>query len=90
MTVRPELTHVRTRHYAPQTNGVVERFNESLKYEHLFRHDIAYRQDLVEHVDEYCSIYNRIRPHEAPGFITPLQSYLVSQLKPMFRPICPS
>ena len=32
---RVELEHVRTRHYAPETNGVVERFNQSLKYEHL-------------------------------------------------------
>lgn len=26
----PELRHVRTRHHAPETNGVVERFNRSL------------------------------------------------------------
>jgi transposase InsO family protein len=73
---RPELAHVRTRHYAPETNGVVERFNQSLKYEHLFRHDIADGQELVEHITEYCDIYNRIRPHEALGFISPLQKYL--------------
>jgi len=73
---RPELTHVRTRHYAPETNGVVERFNQSLKYEHLYRHDIADGQELVEHVAEYCDIYNRIRPHETLGFIPPLQTYL--------------
>jgi putative transposase len=73
---RPELAHVRTRHYSPQTNGVVERFNQSLKYEHLFRHEIANGQDLVEHIDEYCRIYNLIRPHEALGFITPMENYL--------------
>jgi transposase InsO family protein len=33
---RPELAHVRTRHHSPETNGVVERFNGSIKYEHLF------------------------------------------------------
>lgn len=32
---RPELAHVRTRHHAPETDGVVERFNGSLKDEHL-------------------------------------------------------
>jgi transposase InsO family protein len=37
---RPELRHVRTRHHAPETNGVVERFNGSLKYEHLYREEI--------------------------------------------------
>lgn len=75
---RPELSHVRTRHYAPETNGVVERFNQSLKYEQLFRHEIADGQDLVEHVAEYCDVYNRIRPHEALGFIPPLQTYLAA------------
>ena len=30
-----------TRHYAPETNGVVERFNQSTKYEHLYRHNIG-------------------------------------------------
>jgi transposase InsO family protein len=73
---RPELAHVRTRHHAPETNGVVERFNQSLKYEHLYRHEIANGQDLVEHVNQYCDIYNRIRPHETLGFIPPLQRYL--------------
>ncbi len=38
---RPELAHVRTRHHAPETNGVVERFNGSLKYEHLYRLEFA-------------------------------------------------
>src|SRR3954449_4236708 len=33
----PLLRHVRTRIESPQTNGVVERFFGSLKYEHLFR-----------------------------------------------------
>lgn len=32
----PLLRHVRTRNKSPQTNGVIERFFESLKYEHLF------------------------------------------------------
>jgi len=36
----PLLRHVRTRVKSPQTNGVVERFFGTLKYEHLFRCDI--------------------------------------------------
>jgi hypothetical protein len=32
---RPEVTHVRTRHRSPHTNGVIERWFESLKYERL-------------------------------------------------------
>ena len=33
----PLLRHVRTRVRSPQTNGVVERFLGTLKYEHLYR-----------------------------------------------------
>jgi len=37
---RPELAHVRTRYRSPQTNGVIERFYQAIKYEHLYRHEI--------------------------------------------------
>lgn len=72
---RDELTHVRTRHYAPQTNGVVERFNQSLKYEHLYRQEIVDAQELSEQVDKYVDIYNAIRPHEQLDFHTPLDAF---------------
>lgn len=38
---RPELRHVRTRVNSPQTNGQIERFFGAIKYEHLYRRDIA-------------------------------------------------
>ena len=34
------ITHIRTRHRALQTNGVIERFFGTVKYEHLYRRDI--------------------------------------------------
>jgi transposase InsO family protein len=38
----------------PQTNGVVERFNHTLKYEHLLLLlDTANGQDLVKEVEPY-------------------------------------
>jgi putative transposase len=73
---RPELAHIRTRHHAPETNGVVERFNQSLKYEHLYREEIADAQTLDEEVQRFRGIYNRIRPHEAIGFLTPESVHL--------------
>ena len=56
---RPHLTHVRTRHCAPHTNGVVERWISTLKYEHLYCHDIA------DHIANFTDEYNTIRPHQA-------------------------
>jgi transposase InsO family protein/transposase-like protein len=73
---RPELTHVRTRHRSPQTNGVIERFFESVKYDHLYRQEIADGHALHEEVQSYRRLYNEIRPHEHLDFGTPLAAYL--------------
>lgn len=73
---RPEFAHVRTRHKAPETNGVIERFFQSAKYEQLYRHDVDDGQELADHVDRYLTIYNTIRPHEALDFKVPLDRYL--------------
>ena len=72
----PELNHVRTRHHSPETNGVVERFNQSLKYEHLYRNEISNGQHLVEEIKSYCDLYNHIRPHESLDFTAPIHTYL--------------
>ncbi len=56
---RSELTHVRTRHHAPETNGVVERFNGSLKYEHLYRLEIADALELADQTDTYRTCTTR-------------------------------
>ncbi len=79
---RPELAHVRTRHHAPQTNGVVERYNQSLKYEHLYRLEIADVVELADEVEAFRVIYNTIRPHEALDFATPLSRYLATPHEP--------
>ena len=55
---------------------MVERFNGSLKYEHLYREEIPDATTLTEAVERFREIYNRIRPHEAIGFLTPLAVHL--------------
>jgi putative transposase len=72
----PELVHIRTRYRSPQTNGVVERYIDSAKYEHLYRTDITDGLALALELDAYRDIYNRVRPHEALAFATPLDRYL--------------
>lgn len=72
---RPEFRHVRTRHRAPETNGVIERFFGSLKYEHLYRHEIPDGPALDDHVARYRDVYNRSRPHEALDFALPIDRY---------------
>ncbi len=72
---RPELSHVRTRHRSPGTNGVIERFYQAIKYEHLYRHEIDDGPALAEHVDGYLDTYNRQRPHEALVMDLPIDRY---------------
>jgi transposase InsO family protein len=73
VTGRPHLEHIRTRHYAPETNGVVERFNRSLKYEHLYQREIANAAELAEEVAAFLEVFNEVRPHESLGQLIPLQ-----------------
>ena len=54
----------------------MERFNGSLKYEHLYREEIPNAQTLTDEVERFRLIYNSIRPHEAVGFLTPLAVHL--------------
>ena len=75
---RTELDHVRTRYKAPETNGVAERYNELLKYEHLYRYEIRDVLELQERVEEFRTLYNAVRPHEAIAFDTPLNRYLAT------------
>jgi putative transposase len=72
---RPEFEHVRTRHRSPETNGVIERWYESLKYEHLYLQEIDDGPARAEHVLDYTRIYHDERPHEAIGWQRPRDRY---------------
>jgi putative transposase len=78
----PLLRHVRTRIKSPQTNGVVERFFGTLKYEHLFRGYIGDGDALDMEAHRFRIIYNTMRPHQALGDRTPKQVYLDDQNLP--------
>lgn len=73
---KPLLRHVRTRVRSPQTNGVIERFFGTLKYEHLYRAPIDDGGALAMETARFRDIYNRIRPHQALDDRTPRQAYL--------------
>lgn len=75
---RPELTHVRTRHRSPGTNGVRERGFGTLKYEQLYRHDIDDGIDLARHVEAQRQIFNTRRPHQALNWRFPRDVYLTT------------
>ena len=83
---QPHLTHVQTRHRAPHTNGVVERWFETLKYERLWCEEIPSGIDLAACVADFIDEYNTIRPHETLTWQRPLDTYLTDPtLKPKPR-----
>ena len=72
----PLLRHVRTRIRSPQTNGVVERFFGTLKYEHLYRAIIGDGNALAVELGLFRRTYNTLRPHQALDDRTPRQAYV--------------
>ena len=78
---------IRTRHHSPETNGVVERFNQSIKYEHLFRLEMPDAITLSDEAEAFRRLYNEVRPHESLDFATPLSRYLADPNEPnLFEP----
>jgi putative transposase len=75
----PLLRHVRPRVKSPQTNGVIERFFGTLKYEHLYRGPINDGDALAVEVNRFRQIYNTIRPHQALHDRTPRDAYLAGR-----------
>ena len=72
----PLLKHIRTKIRSPGTNGVIERFFGTAKYEHLYRADIADGDALASEVARFRDDYNVTRPHQALGYRTPILAYL--------------
>jgi transposase InsO family protein len=79
IAARPWLYHVRTRFRSPWTNGVIERFFQTVKYEGLFRHEITNGYELGKQLQIERATYNDVRPHEHLDFDTPRSRYLGPQ-----------
>lgn len=77
----PLLRHVRTRVRSPQTNGVIERFFGTAKYEHLFRVLIDDADALAMELNRFRTLYNTVRPHQAIGYKTPILAYLQGETR---------
>lgn len=70
------LQHIRIKARSPGQNGVRERGFGTLKYEHLYRHEISDGPTVAREAEAYRQVFNHIRPHEALGMATPAQHYL--------------
>lgn len=54
---------------------MIERFVQSVKYEHLYREELQDGAMVVAAVERYRLLYNAVRPHETLGQHTPLTAW---------------
>ena len=73
--------HVFARGHHPQTVGMLERFNQSQKYERIYRREYADPVDAELDLENYRIKYNTYRPHEALGYDIPANYYKLDNLK---------
>jgi transposase InsO family protein len=68
------ISHRRTRPYRPQTNGKVERFNLTLKWEWAYARAYETNASRTEELQRWLHHYNYHRPHMAHGGLPPIMS----------------
>lgn len=73
------VEHIQGRYSHPQTQGKLERFNQTLKKECITRHDYSTAEDWGKCFEEYRQIYNSVRPHESLCDCTPASRYAASR-----------
>ena len=65
------MTHVRTSPYYPQSNGKIERWHKSLKWECIRPLTPLTLEDARRLIQIYVDHYNTVRLHSAIGYVTP-------------------
>jgi putative transposase len=66
------MTHIRTAPYYPQSNGKLERWNQSIKSECIRPGVPLSREDAERLIAQYVTVYNQQRLHSALRYVTPL------------------
>lgn len=61
----------------PKTNGYVERFNWTVQDEFLFNSEdlLLYPEEFAKELDRWLVWYNKTRPHQSLGYLSPYQHY---------------
>lgn len=65
------MTHVRTAPYYPQSNGKIERWNQSVKVECIRPGVPLSLEDARRILAQYIEFYNNVRLHSAIGYVAP-------------------
>lgn len=73
--IRLGITVSHSRPYHPQTNGKDERFHRTLNADVIQRQVFKNNVQAQKAFDDWRSIYNELRPHEALQFAVPISRY---------------
>ena len=65
------MTHVKTSPYYPQSNGKIERYQQSVKREALRPKTPLSLEDARRIVADFVEYYNNVRLHSALGYLAP-------------------
>lgn len=78
------MTHVRTAPYYPQSNGKMERWNQSIKSECIRPGVPLSLEDAARLIAQYVQVYNEQRLHSSLGYVTP-QAMLEGRRAPIHK-----
>jgi transposase InsO family protein len=73
------MTHVRTSPFYPQSNGKIERWHKSLKWECIRPGTPLWFDDARSLLHDYVDHYNNVRLNSATGYITPNEMLALRQ-----------
>ena len=59
--------------YTPEQNGIIERFFRTLKEECIWTHQLKNKEEAFLKIAEWIDQYNRMRPHSALGYLSPIE-----------------
>ena len=65
------IRHLLTAPHSPTTTGKVERFHKTIRREHLAGRTFASIEVAQEELDAWVDFYNRERPHQGIGMVSP-------------------
>jgi transposase InsO family protein len=68
--------HLRTKNHHPETNGCIERYHQTLKYEEVWGAVYSNPLEAKERIEKFRQFYNTERIHQALGYLTPLEMIL--------------
>lgn len=71
-----DITHIRTAVRHPETNGKIEVFHKTIKYENVYvKEQYQSFYEAKEDIEQFIEYYNSERLHQGIDFVTPDQKY---------------